>query len=697
MQNPQHKVTTDQLTRDAYLYIRQSSLKQVTDNQESTKRQYSLRDRALALGWIRKQIVTIDCEQGQSGADSSDREGFQRLVADVGMGRAGIVMGLEVSRLARNSADWHRLLEICGLTQTLILDEDGLYDPSHFNDRLLLGLKGTMSEAELHILRARLRGGVINKAKRGELKLPLPVGFIYDDQDQVMMDPDKRVQQAINLLFKTFDQTGSAFLTVKIFRKKGLKIPKRPRTGPSKGVTVWADLTHDQVLRTLHNPRYAGIFFYGRSQTFRTANGTYGLRAKPMDQWTVCLPNSHSAYITQEKFEKNKKILLENAQAHGHDRRKSPPREGPALLQGLAVCGLCGRRMTLRYHERQGELYPDYVCQNEGIASAKKICQSISGGSIDQKISDLLIETMTPSSLEVALAVQREMESNLNQIKGLKEKGVQQARYEAELAQQRFMNVDPRNRLVADSLEVQWNSKLCQLNLAEEEFEKNQLEEKSLMDEKKRKAILALATDFPRLWRDPKTPAREKKRMARLLLEDVTLIKKEKIVIQVRFKGGAHQTYEIPAPVNGFMAKKTSPEIITEVNKLLDRFHPREVADSLNKRGMRTSENKLFSTAAINRIQVTYKLKDRHQRMKDQGMLTRLQIKKMLGVGSIILKKWKDQGVLKVHNYGDAYQNILYENPTHQLAKLKLLYKWEMLRRLPQYKNITLQEVQYEM
>jgi DNA invertase Pin-like site-specific DNA recombinase len=697
VQNPQSKVTAEQLARDAYLYIRQSSLKQVIDNQESTKRQYNLRDRALALGWTRKQIIIIDCDQGQSGAEAVDREGFQKLVADVGMGRAGIVMGLEVSRLARNSADWHRLLEICGLTQTLILDEDGLYDPSHFNDRLLLGLKGTMSEAELHILRARLRGGIINKAKRGELKLSLPVGFVYDDQNHVVLDPNKRVQQAIKLLFKTFEQTGSAFLTVKMFRQKGLKFPKRPRTGPSKSITIWAELTHDQVLRTLHNPRYAGTFFYGRSQAYRTANGTIGLRSKPVDQWTVCLPDSHAAYIGQEKFEKNQKMLLANAQAHGHDRRQSPPREGPALLQGIVVCGLCGRRMTLRYHERKGKLFPDYVCQSDGIASAKKICQSIPGGSIDQKIGDLLIQTMIPSSLEVALAVQKELESNVNQVKGLREKGVQQARYEAELAQQRFMNVDPRNRLVADSLEAQWNSKLLLLSAAEEEYEKNCQKDNLLLDEKKQKAILALATDFPKLWQDPKTPDREKKRMARLLIEDITLIKKDNVVIQVRFKGGASKSYTIPLPINGFEAKRTPEKVITEVSKLLDKYHPREIADILNKRSWRTGDNRLFTTAAIHRIQTAYKLKDRRQRLIDQGMLTRPQIKKLLGVGSIVLKKWKDQGVLKVYNYGDNYMSIMYENPGDQLAKLKVLYKWEMLRRLPQYKDKTLQEVQYEM
>src|SRR5438309_3751511 len=258
------KVTPSHLKRTAYLYIRQSTLRQVFENVESTKRQYALRQHAVALGWPQEQITVIDSDLGQSGASAADREGFQRLVTEVSLGRAGIVLGLEVSRLARNSMDWHRLLEICALSDTLILDEDGTYDPAHFNDRLLLGLKGTMSEAELHVLRARLQGGILNKARRGELKSPLPVGFAYDAEDRVILDPDKQVQQTIRFFFETFHRTASACAVVKAFREQKLLFPRRLKKGPRKGDLLWAELEHSQVLRVLHNPRYAGAFIYGR-------------------------------------------------------------------------------------------------------------------------------------------------------------------------------------------------------------------------------------------------------------------------------------------------------------------------------------------------------------------------------------------------------------------------------------------------
>jgi DNA invertase Pin-like site-specific DNA recombinase len=346
------KVTASHLRRDAYLYVRQSTVRQVFENTESTRRQYGLRERAVALGWPVERVHVIDSDQGKSGASTADREGFQQLVGEVGMGRAGIVLGLEVSRLARNSTDWHRLLEICALTDTLILDEDGIYSPADFNDRLLLGLKGTMSDAELHVLRARLRGGILNRARRGALKTPLPVGLVYDAANNVVLDPDSQVRQSIAHLFETFDRAGSASATVRHFREQDLRFPRRARSGPRKGELLWVPLRHWQVLRVLHNPRYAGVFCFGRHRTHKRPGDTIEIEVLPRDEWIACLPDAHPGYISWEQFERNLARLRDNAQAHGSERRKSPPREGPALLQGLAVCGVCGRRMTVRYHTR---------------------------------------------------------------------------------------------------------------------------------------------------------------------------------------------------------------------------------------------------------------------------------------------------------------------------------------------------------
>lgn len=299
------KVTAEHLKRGAYLYVRQSTLKQVTENTESTQRQYALREKAIALGWSEDRIIVIDNDLGQSGAQTANREGFQKLVAEVGLGNAGIVMGLEVSSLARNSTDWHRLLEICALSNTLILDEDGIYDPSHFNSRLLLGLKGTMSETELHVLQARLRGGMLNKAKRGKLKIALPIGFVYDSEDHPVLHPDKQIQESIRLLFKTFRERGSAF------HEQGLQFPRQPKKG-MKGEILWKPLTHGQVLYILQNPRYAGVYCYGRKHYVKLPNSKMAHRRRRRDQWLSLLPDSHEAYISSEAYETNQKQLLQN-------------------------------------------------------------------------------------------------------------------------------------------------------------------------------------------------------------------------------------------------------------------------------------------------------------------------------------------------------------------------------------------------
>lgn len=374
----QQKVSASHLKGNAYLYVRQSSLRQVFENTESTERQYALRQQAIALGWPVEQVIVIDTDLGQSGASSVDREGFQRLVAEVGLGKAGIVLGLEVSRLARNSTDWHRLLEICALSDTLILDEDGIYDPAHFNDRLLLGLKGTMSEAELHILKARLQGGLLNKARRGELALPLPVGLIYNAQHKVTLDPDQRVQQTLTFFFQTYRRTGSATAIVKAFRAQQLQVPRRLRGGPNKGELVWASLGHSRALQVLHNPRYTGAFVFGRSRQRMTRPGHCTSRPQPKAEWLI-VRNMHPGYLSWEDYEHNERRLRESAQAMGQDRRRSPAREGPALLQGLVVCGRCGNRMTLRYHVRHGHQVPDYMCQGAGIQQGQPVCQQIPG------------------------------------------------------------------------------------------------------------------------------------------------------------------------------------------------------------------------------------------------------------------------------------------------------------------------------
>ena len=402
------KVQPCHLERGAYLYIRQSSLRQVVENVESTKRQYALRGRAISLGWRDEQVVVVDSDQGESGASAAWREGFQRLVSEVGLGHAGIVMGLEVSRLARNNADWHRLLEICSLAVTLILDEDGVYDPANFNDRLLLGLKGTMSEAELHVLNARLRGGILNKVRRGEYHCVLPTGFVYDEAGHVVLDPDAQVRETITCFFETFSRLGSACQAVKAFREKGLCFPSRLRNGEA---AVFQPLTASTAQRMLNNPRYAGAYVYGRRRYRRAADGKKKVqRKRECGDWLACLPNAHPGYITWEQYQQNLKILESND--HGYEvARASPPREGAALLQGQAVCGRCGRHFRVRYAARRGRLEAWYVCDRAHGARGEPYCQSIAGPPIDAAIGTLIAEKMTPAAVELALEIRRQIET----------------------------------------------------------------------------------------------------------------------------------------------------------------------------------------------------------------------------------------------------------------------------------------------
>lgn len=659
------KVNAGHLQRNAYLYIRQSTLRQVFENTESTYRQYDLRERALALGWAPEQIVVIDDDLGQSGASAVGREGFQRLVAEVGMGHAGIVLGLEVSRLARNNADWHRLLEICALTDTLILDEDGVYDPTHYNDRLLLGLKGALSEAELHVIKARLQGGILNKARRGELESPLPVGLIYNPTHQPVQDPDKQVQESLRFFFDTFDRTGSAMATMKTFHQRGLLFPRRLRKGPQKGDLVWAELTHSRALQVLHNPRYAGAFVYGRKRVRKKVDGSETCLKRPRDQW-ILLPDMHPGYISWEQYEENQRRLSENAQAQGDDRRKSPPREGPALLQGLVLCGVCGGRMTVRYHSRGTRPVTDYLCQRAGIEHGKPICQSINGEQIDKAIGELLIETMTPMTLDIALAVQHEVRTRLDEVDRLRRKQVERARYEADQAQRRYMHVDPANRLVADTLEAEWNGKLRALNEAQQEYERLRQTDHVAIDEAQRARIAALASDFPRLWQDPNTPDREKKRMVRLLLEDVTLLKGDQIQVHVRFKGGVLKSLSLPRPLSAPYLRKTPADIVGEVDRLLDQHTNREVAAILNEKGMRSGSGRPFTVMAIINIRRHHGLRDCCQRMRDLGLLTIQQIAERLDIGTSAVKDWRDRGLLRGHRYNDKGQ-CLYELPAGDL------------------------------
>ena len=657
------KVTAAHLTRSALLYIRQSSLKQVIHNTESAIRQYDLRGKAIALGWASDQITVIDIDQGQSGASAADREGFQQLVAEVSLGRAGIVLGLECSRLARNSADWHQLLELCGMTGTLICDEDGLYDPRSFNDRLLLGMKGQMSEAELHFIRARLRGGIVSKARRGELITPLPVGLAYDPAGHVILDPDTAVRGALTHLFATFAATGSASACVKAFNAAGLSFPWRHRMGPRKGEIDWKPLAHHVVLRILHNPRYAGAFTFGRHRDIRLPGGKLSRTTLPRQEWIAFHPGAHPGYITLDQYDANRARLAQNAAAHGRDRAAGPPREGPALLQGIIICGTCGQRMTVRYHQRRGQELPTYICQRDGISHARRICQAVPGGGLDTRIGQLLIDTLTPLAVEAALTVTAELQHRADEAAALRAAHVERARYHADLARRRYLAVDPANRLVADTLEADWNTALRALDQAQDACEQARKHDTGQLTDAQQARIGQLATDLPAIWNDPATPARERKRIARLLLTDVTVTRtRTTITAHVRLPGGQHHTLTTPVPPTAAQMRKTPAAAVTAIDELLGTHTHTEIAGILNDRGVTSGEGRPFHRLMVRNIRDEYQLRSREQRLRDTGLLTLAETADRLGVSAKTVKIWHHAGLITGHPYNDKGQ-CLYPPP----------------------------------
>ena len=668
------KVQPHHLKRDAYLYIRQSSMRQVIENVESTKRQYALRSRATALGWTDDRIIVIDSDQGVSGASAAWREGFRRLVTDVGLGRAGIVMGLEVSRLARNNADWHRLLEICAFADTLILDEDGVYDPSNFNDRLLLGLKGTMSEAELHVLKARLRGGILNKVRRGEYRCVLPTGLTYDDASAVILDPDEQVRETIAYFFETFARVGSAHQTVKAFRSEGLRFPSRLRA-PAAGV-IFYPLTASTATRMLHNPRYAGAYAYGRRTYRRTADGKKTHRRRECSDWIACIPNAHPGYITWDRYQENLRLLESNGRGY-ELARASPPREGVALLQGCAVCGRCGRHLRVRYAARRGGLESWYVCDRASDTGGEPNCQSVAGAPVDDAVGMLVAEKMTPAAVELALEIRKEIEGRYDEADQLRCRAIERAQIDSDLAQRRFMMVDPNNRLVADTLEADWNDKLRTLAKARDERERGRREDQIVIDDAIRERLVTMTTDFKQLWVDPETPNRERKRMLAYVIEDVTLVKLPRegtTKIHVRFKGGQTQTLATVNPKSSAQQVKTLPQVVELVDRLLDDHVYSVIAGILDDQGLHPGgsarsgrQDARFTEKRVAYLAHAYGLRSRFDRLRARGLLTKKELADRLRIHVSTLTSWVKHGIIRAHPYnGHAW---LYEDPPHQPRK----------------------------
>jgi DNA invertase Pin-like site-specific DNA recombinase len=499
------KITAAHLERLAVVYVRQSSIAQVREHTESTARQYGLAQEAARLGWSGARISVIDADLGVSGRTASARSGFKELVGRVCVGEVGAILGLEVSRLARSSADLQRLLELCALTDTLIIDSDGIYDLGSFNDRLLLGLKGTMSEAELHLLAGRLQGAKLAAAQRGELRFPLPVGYVYDD-GRTVMDLDEEVRAAVADVFASFEAKGSAYAVVAAFA--GRRFPTRAYGGVWAGEIRWGRLTHGRVLQLLANPSYAGTYVFGRFRSWRAVDPDGTIRTKsaelPREQWQVLIPDHHPAYITWESFLANNERLAANCTCQG----ARPAREGSALLQGIILCGGCGRAMSTTYSGGKA-IYDCTHSRADHVTTPQ--CGSVLAEVVDRVVGKRLLEVLAPQEIALALAAADEVTARKANHNRALELRVERTRYEAARAERAFHRCDPDNRLVARSLERRWEEKLRELAEVERELA-CQMNEPALPS---RDQLESLAVNFPQLWTASTTSDKERKRLLR--------------------------------------------------------------------------------------------------------------------------------------------------------------------------------------
>ena len=643
------KIATHHLEREACLYVRQSSLRQVMRNTESKRRQYGLSHKATALGWPSECVRVIDEDQGKSGAYSENRSGFRDLMARIAAGEVGMVLGLEVSRLARDSADWHQLLRIAGITNTLILDETGIYDPNDGNDRLLLGVKGTLSEFELQGIRARLLGGQRSAAARGALKMRLPIGLSYNDKNEVVFDPDRSVFDAIRLVFDSFRRMGSVMAVVKWMYRENIELPARPRSGPANGELRWALPRVQQVRRILRNPRYAGAYVYGRRHVERRADGTERLRVVSMEDWHVCITDAHVGFIDWEEYLRNRATLTGNAAAFApSDARTAAPREGAALLQSRVLCGHCGRRMGMQYnralpHRNRPACY-FYVCNEELLRYGRKTCQIMRGDLVDAEISRFIIDALNRENIDLALVVQEQVEMEFAEADAQRARRIEAFRYEADLARRRFFEVDPANRLVAASLEADWNERLRELEEACQEREVRAAARDTELSGQQVERIRELARDFEQVWNAAETGNADRKRLLRLLIEDATLTRDGSVaMIGLRMRGGRSLTLEpLQLPRSMAEIRKTPVETVAAVDRLLETHGDHGTARELNAMGCRNWKGEPYTARGVGRIRRAYGLPDyldrATNRLRVQGFATAREVAAQIGFNERVVR-----------------------------------------------------------
>ncbi len=645
------KVKPAHLHRSAFVYVRQSSVTQVEQNRESTKRQYALVDKACALGWQREQVSIIDEDLGLSGASAAHRNGFARMTAEVALARVGIILGLEVSRLARNNADWYQLLDLCAMTDTLIGDADGLYHPALFNDRLVLGLKGTMSEAELHILRARLEGGIRNKAARGELRRGLPVGLVWGEQDgEVRFHPDEAVTSSIRTVFERFNELGSVRRVWLWFRSEGLSFPLQTI---QLAEIQWVAPTYHAIHSVLTSPVYAGAYVYGktRHQRYVDEQGRVRKRVRklPRSEWGVLIPDHHEGYIDWVTYEANQARIATNTRPQPH-QGGGAVREGAALLQGLATCGHCGRR--LRTHYRGRNHTPGYHCAGKNVVEGRGVyCLNVGGVQIDQAVTDAFLEALKPAGIKAALAAAEQLEANHDAALDQWRLAVERARYEAERAERRYRAVEPENRLVARGLEAEWEQRLRELERAHGELTRRETQRPTTLTLEERKALLALGTDLKRVWSAPTTTARDQKELLRSLLEEVIIAvyrDEYRAHLRLRWRGALLTEVEVNLPRSRPATIRTDEDTVALVRRLAAHYPDAVIAGILNKQERTTATGLRFTANIVGSLRRNWDI-PRFQPSTDspEGELVNIkQAAKILGIAPSTIHRWLNDGFI---------------------------------------------------
>jgi DNA invertase Pin-like site-specific DNA recombinase len=587
------KVSPWHRDRLAAVYVRQSTAQQVQDHQESTRLQYGLAERAAGLGWAPSRVLVIDEDLGHSASGADARPGFQRLVSEVGLDHVGIVLGIEMSRLARSGREWHQLLELCALSGTLLADPDGVYDPAEHNDRLLLGLKGTISEAELHLIKQRMWTGRLAKARRGELAVPLPSGFIRRPLGEVALDPDEQVQAVVRLIFELFNRLGTVNGVLCFLADNHIQIGIRVREGPERGELQWRRPSRVGVQNIVRNPAYAGIYAYGRSRVDprrRQAGRPFTGRVRTVrEDWIVLLPGLLPAYISAGQYERNRQRMEAN---RSRSQSMGAVRDGPALLAGLVACGRCGARMTVHYQRAAGgKLQPVYMCAREKSDYGGGQCQQIAGSCVDGYVTGLLLAAMAPAALEVSLAAAGQAEAQRAQVDRIWRQRLERAEFAAGRARRQYQLAEPENRLVVRQLEKDWEAALAERQRLGEEYDRFTAARPRRLTAAERQQIQALAADLPAVWNAPTTTGADRKQLIRHLIEQVRITvlgASEKVDVEVTWAGGHRTAAQITRPVACLTQLSYYPQLAARARELAEGgCTTAQIAERLNAEGFR--------------------------------------------------------------------------------------------------------------